>query len=147
MLKGIAPVVGPELLSTLCAMGHGDEIVFADAHFPAESLGPDVIRCDGVDINTLLEGVMPLIVLDQYDKQNAIMMEVVPGDTCDESVEKGYLEIINKNEKKAQKITKIERFDFYDQARDAFAIVISGDVRKYANLILKKGVIPVSKVS
>ena len=136
MLKGISPVVGPELLSTLCRMGHGDEIVFADAHFPAESLGPPVIRMDGVGIDAILEGVMPLIVLDQYDEKAVMMMEVVPGDTPDPNVENGYSEIIQRNEKKAWPVTKIER------AKRAFAIVVSGDVRKYANVILKKGVIP-----
>ena len=142
MLKGISPVVGPELLSTLCRMGHGDEIVFADAHFPAESLGPPVIRMDGVGINAILEGVMPLIVLDQYDEKAVMMMEVVPGDTPDPNVENGYSEIIQRNEKKVWPVTKIERFAFYERAKRAFAIVVSGDVRKYANVILKKGVIP-----
>ena len=142
MLKGISPVVGPELLSTLCRMGHGDEIVFADAHFPAESLGPPVIRMDGVGIDAILEGVMPLIVLDQYDEKAVMMMEVVPGDTPDPNVENGYSEIIQRHENKAWPVTKIERFAFYERAKRAFAIVVSGDVRKYANVILKKGVIP-----
>ncbi|MBN2104153.1 L-fucose mutarotase [bacterium] len=143
MLKGIAPVVGPELLAALCSMGHGDEIVFSDAHFPAESLGPPVIRMDGIDIDTILKGVMPLLALDQY-ADPVIMMDVVQGDSEDKSIENGYLEIINAFEEKSHIVTKIERFAFYDRARSAFAIVISGDVRKYANIILKKGVIPVS---
>jgi L-fucose mutarotase len=142
MLRGISPVVGPDLLAILCRMGHGDEIVFADAHFPAESLGPPVIRMDGVDIETLLRGVMPLLVLDQYDEEAVIMMDVVPGDRPEPSVEKGYLAIIRDYEKKAWNVTRIERFAFYNRAAKAFAIVVSGDTRKYANLILKKGVIP-----
>ncbi|MFC1569469.1 L-fucose mutarotase [bacterium] len=143
MLRGIAPVVGPELLAALCSMGHGDEIVFADAHFPAESMGPPVIRMDGIDIETILKGIMPLFVLDQYDDQAVIMMDVVSGDTPDLKVEQGYLQIINQYEDKSWDVTKIERFTFYERARNAFIIVISGDVRKYANLILKKGVIPI----
>ena len=142
MLKGVSPVVGPDLLVTLCRMGHGDEIVFADAHFPAESLGPPVIRMDGVDIETLLKGVMPLLVLDQYDREAVIMMEAVPGDKFDPAVEEGYLTIIREHEKKEWKVTRMERFAFYKRAAAAFAIVVSGDTRKYANLILKKGVIP-----
>jgi L-fucose mutarotase len=142
MLKGISPVVGPDLLATLCRMGHGDEIVFADAHFPAESIGPPVIRMDGVDIETLLRGVMPLLVLDQYDEEAVVMMDVVPGDIPDPSVEQGYLTIIHDYEEKSWNITRIERFAFYKRAAKAFAIVVSGDTRKYANLILKKGVTP-----
>ena len=143
MLKGISPVVGPELLATLCRMGHGDEIVLADAHFPAESQGPPVIRMDGVDINTILAGILPLIVLDQYDDRAVTMMDVVAGDTVDPTVEGEYLAIINEHESKNWEVNKIERFAFYKRAKSAFAIVISGDVRKYANIILKKGVIPV----
>ena len=142
MLKGISPVVGPDLLATLCRMGHGDEIVFADAHFPAESIGPPVIRMDGVDIETLLRGVMPLLVLDQYDEEAVVMMDVVPGDIPDPSVEQGYLTIIHDYEEKSWNITRIERFAFYKRAAKTFAIVVSGDTRKYANLILKKGVTP-----
>ena len=141
MLKGVSPVVGPDLLATLCRMGHGDEIVFADAHFPAESLGPPVIRMDGVDIETLLKGVMPLLVLDQYDREAVIMMEAVPGDKYDPAEEEGYLAVIREHEKKEWKVTRMERFAFYKRAAGAFAIVVSGDTRKYANLILKKGVI------
>ncbi|HDQ44220.1 MAG TPA: L-fucose mutarotase [bacterium] len=141
MLKGISPVVGPELLSALCRMGHGDEIVLADAHFPAESLGPPVIRMDGVGIDAILDGVMSLIVLDQYDEEAVVMMETVPGDTADPELEKGYSGIIQRHEKKSWPVTKIGRFAFYERAGNAFAVVVSGDVRKYANVILKKGVI------
>jgi L-fucose mutarotase len=143
MLKGIDPAVGPELLAALCRMGHGDEIVFGDAHFPAESLGPPVIRMDGIDINTILSGVMPLLVLDQYDDQAVVMMDVTAGDASDPEIEQGYLRIINEYEAPPRKATKIERFEFYKRAADAFVVVVSGDVRKYANLILKKGVISV----
>jgi L-fucose mutarotase len=123
-------------------MGHGDEIVIADAHFPAESLGPPVIRMDGVGIDLILEGIMPLLVLDQYDEHPVAMMEVVPGDSADESVATGYLRIINRYEGRECGVTRIERFAFYARAKSAFAIVVSGDTRKYANVLLKKGVTP-----
>lgn len=123
-------------------MGHGDEIVFTDAHFPAESIGPPVIRMDGLSIDRILEGVMPLLVLDQYDDHPVAMMEVVPGDSVDQSIEDSYLQIINQYEKQERQVVKIERFDFYARAKNAFAIVISGDTRKYANILLKKGVTP-----
>lgn len=143
MLKGIAPCLSPDLLATLCRMGHGDEIVLADAHFPGESLGRPVIRADGVQIDTLLDGILPLMVLDSYVKDPVIMMQVVKGDTADPGIEKSYTSIINKHSPKAPAIVFIDRFSCYDRAKTAFAIVMSGDTHKYANVILKKGVTPI----
>ena len=80
MLKGISPLICPELLKILSEMGHGDEIVLADAHFPAHSVGQRVIRADGIGTVPLLEGILKLIPLDQYDRSNFVLMEVVPGD-------------------------------------------------------------------
>lgn len=143
MLKGISPVFNPELLATLYRMGHGDEIVVADAHFPGESLHKHVIRADGVETNDLLEGILPLFEVDSYVADPLVMMAVVEGDTADPGVESGYKNIIQKHAPGAPGIVFIERFQFYKRARNAFCIVISGDTRKYANIILKKGVTPI----
>ncbi|MDD5674356.1 MAG: L-fucose mutarotase [Chitinivibrionales bacterium] len=143
MLKGISPFIGPELLATLSRMGHGDEIVLADAHFPGESLGPAVIRADGVQINDLLSGVLPLFELDAYVDDPVVMMQVVKGDSGDPAIEKGYGKIIKALAPHCPPLSRIDRFDFYDRAKKAFAIVMSGDTHKYANIILKKGVTPV----
>ena len=92
MLKGVSPVVSPDLLKTLAEMGHGDEIVFSDAHFPAHTFGRDgavVLRADGVGCDNLLSGVIPLFELDSYATP-VVMMEAVPGDTLDPSVEAKY---------------------------------------------------------
>jgi L-fucose mutarotase len=124
-------------------MGHGDEIVLADAHFPGESLGRPVIRADGLPIAQLLNAILPLMVLDQYDEQNQIMMAAVPGDQLDPAVEAGYRASIERQQPDAPPIHRIERFAFYERARTAFAIVMTGETAKYGNIILKKGVTPV----
>jgi L-fucose mutarotase len=143
MLVGISPLMSPELLSMLYRMGHGDEIVLADAHFPGESQGPTVIRADGLKIADLLDAILPLMVLDQYDDKSLIMMAAVPGDKLDPAVEAGYRAAIDKHHSDAPPVHRIERFAFYDRAKTAFAIVMTGETAKYGNIILKKGVTPV----
>ena len=142
MLKGISPLVGPELLSVLCRMGHGDEIVLADAHFPGESLGPRVVRADGLKIAELLDGILPLFELDAYIESPAFMMAAVEGDTLDLAVEAAYRAVIDRQAPGTPPITRLERFAFYERAAKAFAVVMTGDTAKYGNLLLKKGVTP-----
>ena len=139
MLKGISKFVGPELLFALHQMGHGDEIVLADAHFPGHSLGPKVLRADGVPVRDLLDGILPLFELDSYAPP-LMMMEVVAGDTLDPAVEQDYMKVIKSHSPTASNPLRIERYAFYERARSAFAIVMTGELRKYGNLILKKGV-------
>lgn len=139
MLKGISPVVSPDLLKVLAEMGHGDEIVFSDAHFPAHSFGREssiVIRADGIGCDTLLKGVIPLFELDSYAVP-VIMMETVKGDTLDPKVEEKYRTALGYT----GTIEREERFAFYERAKKAYAIVITGETAKYGNIILKKGVV------
>jgi L-fucose mutarotase len=143
MLVGISPLLSPELLSTLYRMGHGDEIVLADAHFPGESLGVPVIRADGLKIADLLDAIMPLMALDQYDDKNQIMMAAVAGDELDPTVEASYRAAIEKHHPDAPPVTRLERFAFYERSKTAFAILMTGDTAKYGNIIVKKGVTPV----
>ena len=140
MLKGISPLFSPELLATLYRMGHGDEIVLADAHFPGHTINDFVIRADGLQIEDLLDAILPLFVLDSYVDDPVVMMECVPGDEPDPAVEAGYRGVIDKYSPETPAITFIERFQFYDRAKAAFAVVMTGSTRKYANIILKKGV-------
>lgn len=140
MLKGISPVVSPELLAVLCAMGHGDEIVLADAHFPGRSVNRRLLRADGVGVDALLRGIIPLFELDSYAPP-LIMMAPVDGDQLDATVEQRYrLALFGGAPGPA--IARLERFAFYDRARAAFAVVMSGELAKYGNIILKKGVTP-----
>ncbi len=140
MLKGISPLFSPELLATLYRMGHGDEIVLADAHFPGHSINPRVIRADGLLIEDLLDAILPLFALDSYVDDPVVMMACVSGDQPDPAVENGYLNKINRHAPATPPITFVERFAFYERAKSAFAVVMTGDTRKYANIILKKGV-------
>lgn len=142
MLIGISPVLSPELLNALYRMGHGDEIVLADAHFPGESFNGNVIRADGLKIAQLLEGIMPLFILDQYVEHPIAMMAPVPGDELDPSVEEGYLKAIRTSWPDTQASERVERFAFYERAKTAYAVVMTGETAKYGNIILKKGVTP-----
>jgi L-fucose mutarotase len=142
MLKGISPLISPELLATLARMGHGDEIVLADAHFPGETYNDFVIRADGLRITDLLEAILPLFELDAYDDHPLIMMAAVEGDKLDPEVEKSYLQSIHKTNPAVAPIIRIDRFEFYGRTEEAFAVVITGETAKYGNIILKKGVTP-----
>ena len=142
MLKGISPLVSPQLLETLSRMGHGDEIILADAHFPGETFNKNVIRADGLRIPDLLEGILPLFELDAYVDHPLVMMAAVQGDTLDPTVEESYLEAIHQTNSEVAPIERIDRFDFYDRAKTAFAVVMTGETVKYGNILLKEGVTP-----
>lgn len=143
MLKGISPVISPELLSVLARMGHGDEIVLADAHFPGETFNARVLRADGIRIPELLVAILPLFELDTYVPHPLVMMAAVPGDQLDPKVEESYLKSIRISNPDAPAIERIERFAFYERTKSAFAVVMTGETAKYGNIILKKGVTPV----
>jgi len=143
MLKGISPLISPELLAALATMGHGDEIILADAHFPGDSFNDYVIRADGLRIPDLLEAILPLFELDAYVSAPLAMMAPVEGDTLDPQVEADYRTAINKHAPKAPAIERIDRFAFYDRAEGAFAVVMTGETAKYGNILLKKGVTPI----
>jgi L-fucose mutarotase len=145
MLKGISPLISPELLAVLARMGHGDEIVLADAHFPGETFNSRIIRADGLRIADLLAAILPLFELDSYVDDPLIMMAAVQGDQLDPSVEKAYVESIHKSNPNAPAIARIDRFKFYDRTKTAFAVVMTGETAKYGNILLKKGVTPVAK--
>ena len=144
MLIGISPLISPDLLSVLYRMGHGDEIVFADAHFPGETYGKRVLRADGLRIPDLLDAILPLFVLDTYVESPLIMMGASPGDRLDPAVETSYRQAIDKHWPDTPPIQRIDRFDFYDRAKQAFAVLMTGETVKYGNIILKKGVTPIS---
>ena len=142
MLKGISPLISPELLCILSRMGHGDEIVLADTHFPGETFNLRVLRADGLKIADLLAGILPLFELDAYVAHPLTMMAAVPGDTLDILVEEGYMKSIHQTNPSVAPIERVERFAFYERAKKAFAVVMTGETAKYGNIILKKGVTP-----
>ena len=140
MLKGISPAISPALLAVLSEMGHGDEIVLADAHFPGHTFNDRVLRADGIGVDVLLKGIIPLFELDSYAPP-LIMMAPVAGDTLDASVEARY-RLALFGGAAGPEIQRIDRFAFYDRAKTAYAVVMSGETAKYGNIILKKGVTP-----
>jgi L-fucose mutarotase len=142
MLKGISPLISPELLAVLCRMGHGDEIVLADAHFPGETMNARVLRADGLKIADLLDAILPLFELDAYVDDPVAMMDAVPGDTLDPAVGAAYRAAIDRYAPQTPPIARIERFAFYERAKLAFGVVMTGETAKYGNIILKKGVTP-----
>ena len=141
MLKGISPLISPELLKVLAEMGHGDEIVFADAHFPGNTFNDRVIRADGLGVDQLLHAVISLFELDAYAPPLA-MMAAVEGDKLDPAVEKKY-HLAMFGDEAGIDIERIERFAFYERAKAAYAVVMTGETAKYGNIILKKGVTPI----
>lgn len=138
MLLGIPAQISPDLLKIICEMGHGDEIVLADANFPSASLAQRLVRADGIEIPKLLSGILELFPLDQYDSRNFILMEKCEGDEADVSVWSEYKNILNKYSPETQ-MSFMERFDYYERAKNAYAVVATGERRQYANIILKKG--------
>jgi L-fucose mutarotase len=120
-------------------MGHGDEIVLADAHFPGHSMNGRVLRADGLAATALLSGILPLFELDAYAPP-LVMMSAVPGDTLDPAVEEKYLAAIRAVCPDAPAPERIDRFAFYERAKSAYAVVMTGETAKYGNIVLKKGV-------
>ena len=143
MLIGISPVVGPDLLHVLHRMGHGDTLVLADAHFPGEGVNTRVLRADGLRVTALLEGILPLVTLDSYLPAPLVMMAPAPGDGADPAVERSFRETVDRFYPDTPPISFVPRFEFYEHARAAFAVVMTGETAKYGNLILAKGVTPV----
>lgn len=140
MLKTLSRLHTPDLLHALAAMGHGDEIVLVDAHFPAASLAHRLIRLDAADLPETLAAVLHLLPLDGFVEAPALRMEMV--DRPDEipPVQQECQTIIDREEGRPVPLVGVERHAFYRRAAAAFAIVATGEVRPYGCLILKKGV-------
>lgn len=141
MLKGIPSILSPELVKTLMEMGHGDEIVLADANFPAASHAQRLVRCDGHGIPELLEAILSLFPLDPYVEKPIALMQVVPGDPVETPIWSAYETIARERAGLPSPFEEVERFAFYERAKRAYAIVATGEQALYANVVLKKGVI------
>ena len=134
--------MSPDLIKTLCEMGHGDEIVIADGNFPSANLEKRIIRADGISGTKILDAVMSLIPLDTYSEFNMILMKLTPSDEgkINPTIWAEYEKIANEHDKNV-KIGSIDRFEFYERAKNAYAVIATGEEAVYANIILKKGVI------
>ena len=141
MLKGISPLISPDLIKILMEMGHGDEIVIADANFPSASIAQRLVRADGIGAPAILSAVLDLFPLDPYVEKPVSLMMVVPGDLYKPVIWEEYRSIIHKYENGFTDFDYIERFAFYERAKKAYAVLATGEMALYANIILKKGVI------
>ena len=139
MLKNVPKIISPELLKVLCEMGHGDEIVIGDANFPAETNGKRVVRADGLKGPELLEAILQLIPLATYSPENILLMQTTNGDPTPE-IWAVYKQRAEKQDPNVR-IGFLERNEFYNRSRNAYAVVASGEEAIYANIIIKKGVI------
>jgi L-fucose mutarotase len=152
ILKNIPRIFSPQLLSVLARMGHGDELVFADANFPSASVckhGPELVRADGHTIPPLLAAVMKLLPLDTYVDQPVALMDLVPSDKAlglATPIWDEYSKIINSEDRhtggRKVAIEMVERFAFYERAKRSFAVIATGETSLYGNIIVKKGIIP-----
>jgi L-fucose mutarotase len=141
MLKGISPLLPPDLLKILMEMGHGDELVIADGNFPAASHAQRLVRCDGHPAPPVLDAVLQLLPLDIFVPQPVALMAVSPGDNYQPVIWPIYQGIVRKHAPNCPAFEQMERHAFYERARKAHAIVATGELALYANLILKKGII------
>jgi L-fucose mutarotase len=141
MLRGLDPLLTPELLMILRAMGHGDEICIVDANFPATSTADHLVRLDGVDASRAIAAILSVLPLDSFVDDPANAMQVVGKPEEIPPAVADFQGIVDRLAGFPVQIGRIERFAFYERAKACFAIVATGDRRLYANLILKKGVI------
>ena len=144
MLKGIPKILSPELLKVLCEMGHSDRLVISDGNFPAESMGKNaiVIRCDGHGVPELLDAILKVFPLDTYVEKPVSLMEVMPNDPVETPIWDKYKEIIKEHDKRgADAVGTLERFAFYEEAKQVYAVIATSESALYANIMLQKGVV------
>ena len=141
MLIGIDPILSPELLLTLSTMGHGDDLVICDANFPAASHAQHLIRLDGLSATQVLKAVLTVFPLDTYVNDPAQTMAVVDKPQEVPPIVEEFQTIINDHADHSALISPVERFAFYENAKKAYAIIQTSELRLYGNILLKKGVI------
>ena len=141
MLKQIPKNISPQLMKVLMEMGHGDEIVLADGNYPAASNAKQLIRCDGLGMPDLLKSMLEFFPLDNYVSAAFNLMEVAASDNFTPEIWETYENILNESSAENKTIEKLERFEFYERGKKAYAIVATGEEAIYANILLRKGVV------
>lgn len=142
MLKGLDPLLGPDLLHVLAAMGHGDELVIADANFPAASIARRLVRLDGVDAPRALRAVLSVLPVDTFTPTPAAVMAVVGDPGVVPPPVRDFQAVVDAAAGRPVRMEVLERFAFYERARAAFAVVATGEPRPYGNILVVKGVVP-----
>lgn len=141
MLKLVSPVISPELMSIMMSMGHGDELVLADANFPADANAQRLVRADGIGLDILLPAILKFFPIDTFVADQAVVMQPVDVNTPEPAIWPQFRRDLQAAEGRKVELTKVERFAFYERARNAYAIVATGSRAFYSNIILKKGVV------
>ena len=143
MLKNIPSVISPELMKVLMEMGHGDEICLADGNFPAASIGKRVVRLDGHGIEEILIAVLKFFPLDTFVERPVSLMKTLSKSEAKPDIWGKYEQIIKSGEenKAFSEFEIVERFAFYERAKNCYAVVATGETAIYANMILKKGIV------
>ena len=141
MLRGLSPLLVPDLLHALASMGHGDEIVIVDANFPAASVGRRVVEVPGADSTQLLEAVLAVMPLDTLASPAALTMEIVGDPKTPPPTVATFEAAIARICGDTRALGHLERREFYARARNAFVVARTGDTRRYANILLTKGVL------
>lgn len=141
MLKGLDPLLTPDLLHVLAEMGHGDEIVLVDANFPAASVAQRLVRLDGITLLDATRAVLSVFPLDTYVERPMATMAMVETPDLIPDVQDEIFALANEVEGRPVAVEHLERFAFYERARQAFAIVATGERRPYGNVVFAKGVV------
>ena len=141
MLKGLDPVLAPDLLHVLAQMGHGDEIALVDRNFPATSTARRLVRLDGCDLPRAARAVLSVLPLDTFVERPVAAMQVVGEPDEVPAVQRDVFLIAEQVERREIGVERVERFAFYERARAAFAVVATSEARPYGCVLLTKGVI------
>jgi L-fucose mutarotase len=142
MLIGIDPLLGPALLAHLRSMGHGDELVIADANFPAAAVAKRLVRAEGTTTPRMLSAILSVLPLDTFVDSAVCVMHVVGTEgTLPPLTDEFRRVVVERAGSRFSNILGLERFAFYERARDAYAVVATGERRVYGNVILRKGII------
>lgn len=142
MLKGIPDVISPELLKILDEMGHGDDLVIGDSNYPAASNAKRLVRADGHGVPEMLDAILSLFPLDTFIDTPVSLMQVVPGDTTVPVIHDRIKEVVRRHDSRGDAaVTSVERFAFYEKAKQAYAILATTEPAAYGCIIIKKGVI------
>ncbi len=146
MLKGISPLLNAEVLYALRAMGHGDDLIIADTNFPSDSVGRQtrlgkLLRIDNTTAAEVVEAVLSVMPLDNFVDDSAARMEVVGSPDDVPSVQQEVQTVIDAAEGKPWPMVSVERFDFYERAKQAYCVIQTGEGRFYGCFAFRKGVI------
>jgi L-fucose mutarotase len=141
MLKGIHPLLSPDLLHALAAMGHGDSIAIVDANFPAASNAKRLIESRGTGAPAMLEAILTVLPLDTRVTPAVFTMEVSGDPTAVPPPVADFAAVLTDNDLADIEIGHLERQAFYERARGAFAVVRTGEQRRFGNILLVKGVV------